>query len=56
VYAAVGAAMIGHAWPAFAGRRGGRSILAFAGGFAVICPPAFGLGVGLLTGVSLATR
>ncbi|HEY8478601.1 MAG TPA: glycerol-3-phosphate acyltransferase [Spirillospora sp.] len=56
VYAAVAAAMAGHAWPAFAGLRGGRSVLTFAGGFAVICPPAFGLGVALLTGTSLALR
>jgi glycerol-3-phosphate acyltransferase PlsY len=48
VYAAVGAAMAGHAWPVFAGRRGGRSILTFAGGFAVICPAAFALGLVLL--------
>ena len=39
VYAAVAAAMIGHAWPVFARLRGGRSVLTFAGGFAVICPP-----------------
>src|SRR5690606_4722733 len=32
VCAACGAAMIGHAWPVFAGLRGGRSIHAFAGG------------------------
>ncbi|WP_131764111.1 glycerol-3-phosphate acyltransferase, partial [Actinomadura fibrosa] len=56
VYAAVAAAMLGHAWPVFAGWRGGRSILAFAGGFAVICPPAFALGVALLVLVSLARR
>lgn len=56
VYAGVAAAMAGHAWPVFAGLRGGRSILAFAGGFAVICPPAFGLGVALLAGGSLALR
>ncbi|TDB88017.1 glycerol-3-phosphate acyltransferase [Actinomadura sp. KC216] len=56
VYAAVAAAMIGHAWPLFAGRRGGRSILAFAGGFAVICPPAFALGVALLVVGALALR
>ncbi|WP_141580055.1 glycerol-3-phosphate acyltransferase [Actinomadura sp. WMMA1423] len=54
VYAAVGAAMAGHAWPAFAGRRGGRSILTFAGGFAVICPAAFALGLALLFAGSLA--
>ncbi|QXJ26553.1 glycerol-3-phosphate acyltransferase [Actinomadura graeca] len=56
VYAAVAAAMIGHAWPVFAGGRGGRSILTFAGGFAVICLPAFVLGVVLLVATSLLLR
>lgn len=37
-YAAVGAAMIGHAFPVLAGFRGGRSILTFAGGFVVVAP------------------
>ncbi|GAC1319355.1 MAG: hypothetical protein NVSMB12_18590 [Acidimicrobiales bacterium] len=41
VYAAVAAAMVGHAWPVFARFRGGRSILTFAGGMAVISPPTF---------------
>jgi acyl phosphate:glycerol-3-phosphate acyltransferase len=56
VYAAVAAAMIGHAWPVFARLRGGRSVLTFAGGFAVICPPAFGLGIALCAVVALLTR
>src|SRR5450755_1491900 len=56
VYAAVAAAMIGHSWPMFARLRGGRSVLTFAGGFAVICPPAFGLGIALCAGVALFTR
>lgn len=54
VYAAVAAAMIGHAWPVFAGFRGGRSVLTFAGGFAVICPPAFLLGLMVLGAVTAA--
>lgn len=37
-YVAVGAAMVGHAWPVFAGFRGGRSILVFAGGMCVLAP------------------
>ena len=37
-YAAVAAAMIGHAYPVFAGFRGGRSILTFVGGMAVVAP------------------
>src|SRR5690606_28196368 len=53
VYAAVAAAMAGHAWPVFAGFRGGRSILTFAGGIAVICPPAFALAVAALAGAAL---
>jgi glycerol-3-phosphate acyltransferase PlsY len=56
VYAAAAAAMIGHAWPVFARLRGGRSVLTFAGGFAVICPPAFVLGVALCAGVALLLR
>ena len=39
-YAAVGAAMIGHAWPIFARFRGGRSILTWAGGMCVLSPLA----------------
>jgi acyl phosphate:glycerol-3-phosphate acyltransferase len=56
VYAAVAAAMIGHAWPVFARLRGGRSVLTFAGGFAVICPPAFVLGIALCAAVALLAR
>lgn len=56
VYMAVAAAMAGHAWPVFAGFRGGRSILTFAGGIAVICPPAFALAVAALAGTALALR
>ncbi|MBB2914596.1 glycerol-3-phosphate acyltransferase PlsY [Streptosporangium becharense] len=56
VYAATAAAMIGHAWPVFAGFRGGRSVLTFVGGFAVICPAAFLLGVVLLAVAGLVTR
>jgi len=55
-YLAVAAAMAGHAWPAFARLRGGRSVLTFAGGFAVLCPPAFALGVALCAGLALVTR
>ncbi|MEV5409987.1 glycerol-3-phosphate acyltransferase [Thermopolyspora sp. NPDC052614] len=56
VYAAVAGAMIGHAWPIFARFRGGRSVLTFAGGMAVICPPAFALAVLALVVVSQVTR
>ena len=33
-----GAAMVGHAWPLFAGFRGGRSVATFGGAAAVISP------------------
>lgn len=48
-HAAVGAAMVGHAWPVFAGFRGGRSILTFVGGMLVVAPlPAAVAVAGLL--------
>lgn len=50
------AAMAGHAWPVFAGFRGGRSILAFVGGLAVWSPRSFALGVAALLVVWAATR
>ncbi|MEV4475471.1 glycerol-3-phosphate acyltransferase [Nonomuraea salmonea] len=56
VYLATAAAMAGHAWPVFAGFRGGRSILTFAGGVAVICPAAFLLGLVALLVVGWAAR
>jgi glycerol-3-phosphate acyltransferase PlsY len=37
-YLVVGAAMVGHAWPVFAGWRGGRSVLTFVGGMVAITP------------------
>ena len=37
-YIAGFAAMVGHAWPVFAGFRGGRSILTFAGAVCVLSP------------------
>jgi glycerol-3-phosphate acyltransferase PlsY len=55
-YAAVAAAMVGHAFPVFAGFRGGRSILAFAGGMLVVAPAAAALAVGLLLAVWAVTR
>ncbi|KAB8192769.1 glycerol-3-phosphate acyltransferase [Nonomuraea phyllanthi] len=56
VYLAVAAAMAGHAWPVFAAFRGGRSVLTFAGGIAVICPPAFVLAVAVLAVTAVARR
>jgi acyl phosphate:glycerol-3-phosphate acyltransferase len=37
-YAAGLAAMVGHAWPVFAGFRGGRCVLTFLGAWVVINP------------------
>ena len=55
-YAAVAAGMVGHAWPLFAGFRGGRSILTFAGGICVISPPAGGIAIAALLLVTATTR
>ena len=55
-YAAVAAAMIGHAFPVFAGFRGGRSILTFAGGMIVLSPVAAVLAIGVLLVVWALTR
>jgi acyl phosphate:glycerol-3-phosphate acyltransferase len=54
-YVAVAAAMVGHAWPVFAGFRGGRSILTFAGGMCVLTPVAAAAAVALLLVVTVAT-
>jgi len=50
------AAMIGHAWPVFAGFRGGRSILTFVGGLAVWSPRSCALGIAALLVVWAVTR
>lgn len=55
-YAAVAAAMLGHAFPVFAGFRGGRSILAFAGGIAVVAPVPAAVTVLVLVAVWGITR
>lgn len=55
-YVAVGAAMIGHAYPVFARFRGGRSILAFAGGMAVVSPVAAAIATVALLLVWAVTR
>lgn len=55
-YAAVGAAMIGHAYPIFAGFVGGRSVLTFVGGAAVLSPIPAVVAVGALLVVWAATR
>lgn len=55
-YAAVGAAMVGHAFPVFARFRGGRSILTFAGGMVVVSPVAGAIAVAVLLVVWAVTR
>lgn len=55
-YIAVGAAMVGHAWPLFAGFRGGRSILTFAGGVCVLSPIAALVAIVACIVVSLVAR
>lgn len=53
-YAGVAAAMVGHAWPVFAGFRGGRSILTFAGGMCVVAPLPALLAVAGFAGLAAA--
>lgn len=55
-YAVVAAAMIGHAFPVFAGFRGGRSILTFAGGMVVVAPLSAAIAIAALLVVWAATR
>ena len=50
------AAMIGHAWPVFAGFRGGRSVLTWVGTIAVVAPVPTLLAVVVLGIVWAATR
>jgi len=54
-YVGCGAAMIGHSFPVFARFRGGRSILAFAGGAAVFTTIPFLIAITLLL-VTFAIR
>ena len=55
-YVGVGAAMVGHAYPVFAGFRGGRSVLTFVGGTLVYSPLAAAIAIGVLLVVFAATR
>lgn len=55
-YAAVGAAMLGHAFPVFAGFRGGRSVLTFAGGAIVLSPLTAPIAIGGLLVVYAVSR
>jgi glycerol-3-phosphate acyltransferase PlsY len=47
-YAAVAAAMVGHAFPAFAGLRGGKSVMTFVGGAIALSPLAGAIALGVL--------
>ncbi|MBA3329048.1 MAG: glycerol-3-phosphate acyltransferase [Solirubrobacterales bacterium] len=53
-YAAVAAAMLGHAFPLFAGLRGGKSVMTFAGGVFALAPVAAALALALCAAVSAA--
>ena len=55
VHVGVAAAMAGHALPFFGGLRGGRSVLAFPGGMAVISPATFAISWGICGAVTAAT-
>ena len=50
------AAMIGHAWPVFAGFRGGRSVLTFVGAMLVLAPLPSAIAIVVCVVVSLITR
>jgi len=55
-YVAGGAAMVGHAWPLFAGFRGGRSVLTFVGAGLLFAPLPAALALGLFALVWLVWR
>jgi acyl phosphate:glycerol-3-phosphate acyltransferase len=55
-YAGVAGAMLGHAFPAFGRRAGGKSVMTFAGGMFVLAPLAALTALALCVAVSLVTR
>lgn len=55
-YAAVAAAMVGHALPIFARFRGGKSVMTFVGGMLPLAPAAWALALGVCVGVSIGAR
>lgn len=55
-YLGAGAAMVGHAFPLFAGFRGGRSVLSFVGGTLVFTPVAAAISIVLLLVTFVASR
>src|SRR5215213_8464125 len=55
-YAAVAAAMLGHAFPLFAGLRGGKAVMTFVGGAFAVAPLAALLCLALCAAVTAAAR
>jgi acyl phosphate:glycerol-3-phosphate acyltransferase len=55
-YAALAAAMLGHAFPVFAGLRGGKAVMTFVGGAAVLAPAAAGIAAAAALAVAVAAR
>jgi glycerol-3-phosphate acyltransferase PlsY len=55
-YAGVAAAMLGHAVPAFSRRRGGKSVMTFAGGMFACALPAAACALAVCGLVSLGAR
>lgn len=53
-YAAVAGAMVGHAFPVFAGFRGGKSVMTFVGGAFAISPFAAAIALAICALVSFA--
>jgi acyl phosphate:glycerol-3-phosphate acyltransferase len=54
-YAGVAGAMLGHAFPVFAGFRGGKSVMTFGGGTFALSPPAAALALAVCGAVTVAT-
>jgi acyl phosphate:glycerol-3-phosphate acyltransferase len=55
-YVALAGAMLGHAFPLFAGLRGGKSVMTFAGGMPVLAPEAAALALAAGALGAAATR
>jgi acyl phosphate:glycerol-3-phosphate acyltransferase len=55
-YVGAGAAMLGHAFPAFAGLRGGKGVMTFVGAGLVLSPAAGAVAVGACAATTAATR
>jgi acyl phosphate:glycerol-3-phosphate acyltransferase len=55
-YVGVGAAMLGHAFPLFAGLRGGKAVMTFVGGAVVLSPLAALIAAAAALAAGAATR